>query len=371
MSVIQSGERFTLANITNTFDKLPKGNYMLKFDPREGYYLSKKEDFKLPKKIYGDHSIVNRWLKSWETNSEKNLGILLAGIKGSGKTITAQKFCIDSQLPVIIISEKFTDPDFIDFITSPKLGKSIVFVDEFEKVYPDVRDQGELLSIMDGNYSTSLIFLLTVNENKINEYLINRLNRIKYRKIYSDLEDDIMEEVINDLLVNKEHKDSIYKFFDKVNMCTFDLLVNLIKEMNLFNEDALQCGTHLNLKPNPKTYSVYEFINGREFLVSAINYAPGQETISVYRNTRDHLPQFSVERSMLEFQAQGMTEDNARLAAENLYEEHNEIYGWEYDINPVEWNMTSVNKGKIITFEHPVDNKYKVILREFNTPLIF
>ena len=290
MSVIQSGTKYSFANITDTFQTLPKGNYLLKFDQREGFYLEQKDEFVLPKKIYGDQSIVNRWLKSWEVNSTKNLGILLAGTKGSGKTITAQKFCIDSQLPVIMINEQFHGSDFIDFITSPKLGKCIIFLDEFEKTFSKNDFQHEVLSIMDGTYNTSLIFLLTVNEDKLNDYLVNRLNRIKYCKSYHDLELDVIEEVIDDMLVNKDHKQSIYNFFDKVNLRTFDLLVNLIKEMNLFNEDALKCGSHLNLKPHSKHYDVYEIFDGKEHPCYSTKFYPGQEWVEIERRTLEYLP---------------------------------------------------------------------------------
>jgi broad-specificity NMP kinase len=291
MSVIQSGTKYSFANITDTFQTLPKGNYLLKFDQREGYFLEKKDDFKLPSKIYGDQSIVNRWLKSWETNSEKNLGILLAGTKGSGKTITAQKFCIDSQLPVIIINEMFHGSDFIDFVTSPKLGKCIIFLDEFEKTYSKQECQYELLSVMDGNYATNLVFLLTVNEDKLNDYLVNRLNRIKYCKNYHDLETEVVDEVIDDMLVNKNHRQSIHNFFDKVNLRTFDLLVNLIKEMNLFNEDALQCGSHLNLKAHTKLYDVYEIFNNKEHPCYSARFYPGQEYIEIERRTLEYIPE--------------------------------------------------------------------------------
>jgi hypothetical protein len=79
------------------------------------------------------------------------------------------------------------------------------------------------------------------------------------------LEFDIIEEVIDDMLINKDHKESIYTFFEKVNMRTFDLLTNLIKEMNLFGEDAIDCGRHLNLKPEEKYYNVTEIFEGKEY----------------------------------------------------------------------------------------------------------
>jgi hypothetical protein len=292
MSIIQNGEKFSFADITGTYDKLPVGNYMLKYSEREGFFLIKKEQFVMPSKVYGDQSIVNRWLTSWKHNSHKNLGILLTGLKGSGKTITAQKFCIDSNLPVIIISSGFSGSDFVDFITNPKLGECIIFIDEFEKIYSEYdRDnaQHDLLSIMDGNFSTKLIFLLTVNNENLNEYLVNRLNRIKYRKSYSDLEFETMEAVINDMLINKSHHESIYEFFEKVNMRTFDLLTNLIKEMNLFNEDAITCGMHLNLRSHTKQYEVFEIFKGKEFECYRTEFAPVSKIIEIERKEIDHL----------------------------------------------------------------------------------
>jgi len=288
MSIIQSGHRLTFTDVDATYDKLPAGNYMLKRDPRSGeFYLVQKEDFVMPKKVYGDHSIVDRWLKSWKHNSNKNLGILLTGLKGTGKTITAQKFCMDSNMPVIIVGEPFDGSEFVDFLTNPKLGECIIFIDEFEKVY-NRDNQYDMLSLMDGNYTTRLVFLLTVNEERINEYLVNRLNRIKYRKAYGDLEFDLVDEVIDDMLINKEHRESIHLFFEKVNMRTFDLLTNLIKEMNLFGEDAIACGRHLNLKAEAKYYNVVEIFDGQEFECYPTNWIPGS-SLEISRKNVDHV----------------------------------------------------------------------------------
>ena len=348
MSIVQSGTRFTLEDVTNTFTKLPTGNYILKHDPRIGYYLNKKEDFELPKKVYGDHSIVNRWLKSWEVNSSKNLGIVLSGVKGSGKTITAQKFCVDSTLPVIIINEPFQGSDFIDFVTSPKLGKCIIFIDEFEKIYSNTDKQYDMLSLMDGNYATSLIFLLTVNEERLNDYLINRLNRIKYRKNYGDLEYDVMNEVIDDMLINKDHKQSIYDFFDKVNMRTFDLLTNLIKEMNLFNEDAIQCGMHLNLKPSSKTYQVFEIFNGKEYEMYSTNWNPSNSVLEFHRRNLDYLPQKPKEEVKTEASLEEQYEDTP--VPTNTNDIYYRWYNWEVELEIEECEITRA--GKMINVFH-------------------
>jgi hypothetical protein len=292
MSIVQNSNEFTIADVTATYSKLPKGNYLLRYDQRKGFYLTKTTDFNLPKKLYGDHSIVNRWLSSWQVNTSKNMGIILSGTKGTGKTITAQKFCLDSELPVIIINEGFAGSDFVEFITNEVMGECIIFIDEFEKVYPRYSgkaDASDLMSIMDGNFTTRLVFLLTVNEFEISDYLINRLSRVKYRKDYNNLSDDDMREVINDMLDNKDHSESIYEFFDTVGIRTYDLLTNLIKEMNLFKEDAIKVGIHLNLQPSPKKYMVYELHDGSEYSCYECEYKAKTEFIRIERKSMKYL----------------------------------------------------------------------------------
>lgn len=266
--ILKSGKKLIFTDATSGFNKLPVANWLLKFNDRsQEYELEETTSFKIPEKIYGDTSHINRWKRSFEFNTSKNLGIVLAGVKGGGKTIDAQLFCKIMNLPVIIITEDFCGPEFIKFISSPQLGTCIIFIDEFEKIYGrGTHDNSvDLLSLMDGNFQTNLIFLLTVNDLNLDKYLVNRLNRIKYCRQYIDLSDEIIEEVINDKLINKDHKNSIYEFFDKVGIRTFDLLINIIKEMNLFQEDALECGKHLNLKAEEICYDVYEEYDDKQY----------------------------------------------------------------------------------------------------------
>lgn len=288
----QVGSIIRMVDINKRSEQLEKGVYLLDVD-MSGFYLVEKENFELPKKIYGEHNIINRWKTSFEENTEKNMGIILSGIKGSGKTITAQKFCMETDLPVILITQPYKGTAFVDFITNKVLGKCIIFIDEYEKVYDLDKDStisNDLLSIMDGQYPTKLIFLLTVNTFNINPYLINRLNRLKYKKEYTSLEDDVIEAVIDDMLIHKEHKDSILEVFEVLNMTTFDLLVNIIKEVNLFNEPAHICASHLNLEITPAYYKIEELLpNGGSSIVGyRFCKFDEDETINVYRSDRTY-----------------------------------------------------------------------------------
>lgn len=257
-------------------DKLTQGIYTIKFDNNEEeFFLEEQPPFALPPKLYGDFSIIERWRLAWE-NSRKNMGILLGGLKGSGKTITAQKFCIDMGMPVMIINQTYNGAQLAilqEFFGRPELQNSIVMIDEFEKLYGtssyddyDDRQSSEsnptLLSMFDGPLQTRMIFLLTVNDlSVIDDKMVNRLNRIRYFKNYESLDSSVIDEVIDDMLINKSHRESLYNLLDKIGMVTFDLLVGIIKDMNLFNEDATSVGKHLYLSNSNTKYTIFEIFS--------------------------------------------------------------------------------------------------------------
>jgi hypothetical protein len=212
--------------IGEKLSNLGSKNYLIKVDKYGEYYLVETSDFKLPSKIYGDVSVTKRWLDSYNNNTHKNLGILLSGLKGSGKSILAQKLCVESKKPVLILTEAYYGSDFIEFLSSPVFEDCIIFIDEFEKIYPKDKMPIDLLSLFDGNFTTRLIFLVTVNNiNLVNEYMINRPGRIKYRKHYDNLEQSVIDEVLDDLLINKDHADSLLRQIRKLGIITFDILI--------------------------------------------------------------------------------------------------------------------------------------------------
>lgn len=262
MGWIKANNELSLAPKVNTLDKLPKGTYYVRYDQFKGFYLEMVDDFVLPNKIYGDTSIINRWLKGYN-NTSKNTGIVLSGIKGSGKTLLSKKLAIDSGLPVIIIDKPFDSSDFVSFITNPEFGNVCIFIDEFEKVYDRESNTTPLLSILDGAFNTHNLFVFTCNEMYTNEYLNNRPSRIKYRSHFESLDSAIVNEVIDDLLINKQHSESIKKVLEQIGITTFDLLITLIKEVDLFNESAIEVVKYLNVKRDSFQVTVDEVWKGQ------------------------------------------------------------------------------------------------------------
>lgn len=301
MVIIQNHSHFSLGEISASHDKLPVGNYALQFDRNTGtYFLMAQPDFKLPTKLYGDFSFIERWKMSYENNSAKNLGILLSGTKGTGKTIAAQLFCRIMNKPVIFITQAEAGPNFESFISNPIFAESIIFIDEFEKVYRRDDDTNSLLTLMDGMYHTKLIFLLTANDpTSINNKLQNRLNRIKYHKLYEKLDPATIKEVVDDLLTKTEHRESIDKFVETFDMMTMDVLTSVIREVNLFNQDAITCAKYLNLIEEPEYYKISVCYKGTDYRCDGqfVNYRKKPTIIGYYheapKELNDLLPDYT------------------------------------------------------------------------------
>lgn len=247
--IIRNNDHYHLVELTSSYEKLPSGNYLLCLNEVTGeFFLRRQEDFAAPKRIYGDTSVMNRWKQAFE-KTERNLGVLLSGYKGGGKTLIARQFCSMMSCPVIFITEAYKGPDFENFISNPIFKGSIIFIDEYEKVYNEYDDSSEtLLSLMDGIYNTHLLFLLTINESdRISDKLKNRLGRIRYNKVFSSVEDSLVDSVIEDLLENKDFAPSVKEVVSFIPTVSFDILTTIIREMNQFNEPATEVVKHLNL----------------------------------------------------------------------------------------------------------------------------
>ena len=261
-TIIKNGNELRITSIQGTYDKLPVGVYNLELDD-SGYFLTKTADFKLPKKIYGDMSIVDRWLHTYQTRG-RNLGVLLAGLKGGGKTITAKLLAIKSGLPIITINAPYCGSDFISFISNECLGDCVIFLDEYEKIYSKETKDGDgdssLLSVLDGPYQMHHLFILTVNSVAVNTNLMNRPSRIFYRKNYEGLTPEDIKEIAEDLLLDKSLVEDLISTTSKMFQISFDTLISIIEEVNRYGEPASQCILNMNLTPMNISFDAWQFV---------------------------------------------------------------------------------------------------------------
>lgn len=264
---------FTASNI-EALPEIPVGNWLLKYNEFKGFYLEEAPHFKFPPKIYGDsEQIAKRYLNTF-ANRNNNLGILLTGLKGTGKSVTAKLTCHNSSRPVILITEPFTGDSFKSFLSNVT-QEVVVFTDEFEKVYSTEELQNALLSVLDGIFEGKKMFIFTSNErSRINQYMINRPGRVHYLREYAALDASIISDVIDDNLLIKENKDGLLEILNILSDVTMDMLISLIKEMNLYQETARESVRYLNLRPERVNYNIEVFYKGLKLGASDMNGHP-------------------------------------------------------------------------------------------------
>jgi len=238
----------------NTIKDLPVGVYEVEQN-MFGFHLGPVSDkFNFPYKIYGlENDLVKRVIKYYNNTTTGNLGLLLNGTKGTGKTVTAKIICNQLQLPVIIVPKYFEHVEsFINSIPQD----IIVFVDEYEKIY---KESSELLTIMDGALSSRFrrVFILTTNNLYIDNNLIDRPSRVRYLKTYGSLSPEIVEEIVDDILIHKRFKNDCITFVSTLDIITVDIVKSIVNEVNIQEESPLDFKNVFNASTKKGKYKIF------------------------------------------------------------------------------------------------------------------
>ena len=258
----QSGNLFKTGDEANQLDTLPVGIYTLG-KGMFGFYLERIDDkFEFNHKLYGlETSLINRVITTWN-GTDRNLGVLLNGLRGTGKTVTAKVICNQLELPVILINSQFEDGGLPEFLNEVR-EDCIVFIDEYEKVFGDDSD---LLTVMDGVLAndTRKMFLLTTNKTYVNENMLQRPSRIRYFKTFKDLSPVVIEEIVDDTLKHKKFKSDVITAISTLEIITIDVVKSIIEEVNLHNESPTEFMDVFNVKKITGKYSIYEVKTGED-----------------------------------------------------------------------------------------------------------
>lgn len=264
---LRRGDIYTLTEGNFTASTtLDDGIYRTVQNPISGEIFLERigDEFTFGFKLYGlDEKLITHVLNTYNKQETKhNLGVLLNGAKGTGKTVTAKYLANRLGLPVIVCDRPF--PGLANFLASID-HDCVFFFDEFEKNFRlqcgnDEDCAGEdLLSIMDGVYSGNCchVFLLTTNELRVNDNLLSRPSRIRYLKSFGDVIDrKILEEYIDDNLNNKEYKDEILDFVDTLTMATIDIVKSIVDEVNLHDCHIDEFKEFFNVKESKYYYYI-------------------------------------------------------------------------------------------------------------------
>lgn len=247
--------------------------------------LEKIDDtFRFDFKIYDldCEDIMSKIIKTWTSDlfreSNKNLGVIFNGIKGTGKTIAAKQLCNRIGLPVIVISKPVDG--MLEFIQSLHF-ESIILIDEAEKTFRE--EQEVLLKMIDGVYNDMRkLYILTTNKLSIDENLLGRPGRIRYIKEFSNLSAKAVNDVIDDNLNDISLKDDVLKVIDSLEISTIDILKAIIDECNIMG--SVPSDSTLNIPKAKYKIQIISFDNlelkfHRELQDYIINHLAADESV--------------------------------------------------------------------------------------------
>lgn len=191
---------------------------------------------KQPAKLYGNINIQkDRILRAYKT-SEKNLGVLLHGNGGTGKSTLAKLIAFDVvnnfNQPVILVQQDSIK--HLEYVLSNLKQPVMFLIDEFEKMFEETEDQGFLLTLLDGLYNNNHLFVLTANDqDRINRYFFNRPSRIRYNFYYGALGYDVYSEIINQHF-EPDFASQLTGKLATINNLSFDIIQEIINEAKAF-----------------------------------------------------------------------------------------------------------------------------------------
>lgn len=272
MQIVNTGNIYRIYdNSVKTSNQLTPQSYQVEFDPRSGFYLSSyDEEISISEKVYGVHlDKVEKVLNSFKL-FERNLGVILSGDKGIGKSLFAKVLAVkgnELNYPLIIVNTYY--PGIADFLNSIQQEVIVVF-DEFDKTFSSgKRDdnnsmcdpQTEMLTLFDGLGTGKKLFVVTCNSlYGLNDYLVNRPGRFHYHirfdyptpeEIRAYMSDKLSEDAYNEI-------EKVVSFSHKIKL-NYDCLRAIAFELSLGNtfEEAIKDLNIINIESEEYTVILY------------------------------------------------------------------------------------------------------------------
>lgn len=237
---IKIGDRLVIKPNGADYDLIPSKVYDLSFDRYMGEDIFKENgELSLPSKVYTskkDEFFKKRVLTYFNNAFTDTTGVMLAGTKGTGKTIMAKVLAKESNLPIIIVDPQYPESRLIKYFKQISTPVCILF-DEVDKSF----DTEKMLDFLDGLQKTSkkLVIMTCNNLGKVSEYLQDRCSRIRYlRKYTTDDNLEFLNILIEDMGIKNVEEVSKY-CRENIRLLSIDNIVAFLNEIKLLeNEDC-------------------------------------------------------------------------------------------------------------------------------------
>jgi len=215
------------------YDLIPGKVYdLLETRDTDGPFLEETADFKFPDDYYlskEDKKFINKTIDAYNRTDKMTTGILLSGVKGSGKTLMAKYIAIQTGLPIIVVDQNVYANEIEPFFAKTDTPCCLIF-DEIDKYW----NTRQLLTFLDGVKPTcKKLVICTCNKEKdIDEYLNDRCSRIRYKKTFECLDREAAARVINTVINDMDKAFQARDFlFSKVGFLTYDNITVFAEEI--------------------------------------------------------------------------------------------------------------------------------------------
>lgn len=259
MRAISQGDIFTIySDALKTYEQLPAQVYNVRFSKQSGFFLEVSTALEIKEsKIYGVHDAKCQKVLNSFSAFARNLGVILSGDKGIGKSLFAKLLAIKAiaaGYPLLIVDTYI--PGIASYIESIE-QECVVMFDEFDKTFGDIKaedgmasPQTELLSLFDGMAMGKKLFVITCNElRKLNEFLVNRPGRFHYHfrfdhptpaEIVEYMQDKLPKEYWNEIQAVVAFSRKVKLNYDCLRSIVFELSTGLsfkeaISDLNIIN----------------------------------------------------------------------------------------------------------------------------------------
>ena len=237
---IKIGDRLVIKPNGADYDLIPGKVYDLSYDRYSGDDIFKENgELSLPTKVYTsekDEFFKKRVLTYFNNAFTDTTGVMLAGTKGTGKTIMAKVLAKESNLPIIIVDPQYPEHRLIKYFKQINTPVCILF-DEVDKSF----DTEKMLDFLDGLQKTSkkLVIMTCNNLHKVSEYLQDRCSRIRYlRKYTTDDNLEFLDILIKDMGI--KNVEEVSKFCrENIKLLSMDNIVAFLNEVKMLEDEDI------------------------------------------------------------------------------------------------------------------------------------
>lgn len=245
---IKIGEQIIAKPKGADYDLIPGKVYDLSWNRWEDSPIFKENgELNLPKKIYStktDDVFKKRIITYFNKANTNTTGVMLAGTKGTGKTVMAKILAKESGLPIIVVNSDYPEGKLIKFFKSFTTPVCVLF-DEVEKNFKTEH----MLDFLDGvEKTTQKLVIMTCNDlSQVSQYMQDRCSRVRYLRRYSPNENAAFLPMLADDFGIK-NKEEVVKFCkENIKLLSIDNIVSFMSEVKMLEDEDISLQEIINI----------------------------------------------------------------------------------------------------------------------------